>query len=682
MRDPTPGVGRVFTTGYSGPQAPYPMDGGPGMPRSAGMRRRLLVFGGVFLLCALISLSYTFLRPAVYLASARLQITPPAKLPVPDAVAAVDSTPDFLLESQVLNSRPLLEKVATRLASQGVLKALEGEPVLALQAMLKVAPIEGTNVIELEAKSEQRLLVARLINTTIEVYREQQALAGASSAQTELAQARDEVRVIDNKVAERKRAMEEFRLRANIVSGERDENQALSRVKGLGTSLTAATDREAVAEGRVRALEQAASEGKRAPQAKDNSTVLGIEQRLLQLREEWRALERQFTPQYLDMDANARALKTRISNLEQQAVEERRKSQQTALTEAREELASARATTQRLQQHLADDKQSAQSFSRRFGEFQTLQEELRGLDQMRQSARQRLLALEASELTRKPRLQVLEAAATPESAWRPLYWRDAAISLAASLVLGFLAVWFVEFFDRREPVAATPSTVILAQPWLAPQHGAMPLGHAPGMAPLSAPPGPPQRQQLAAPPPRELDRHELSKLLLSAAPENLPLLICLLSGMTVAELLALRVSHVNDNAQTLIVPGNPSRVLALEGPLQSLTQLCANRAPAATLFADATGEPFTAQDIEAAVSTSAFDANLDDALQVTPATLRHTYMAFLVRQGLRFSELGKLVGRLPAEALDVLSALAPGTERVGLNAVERTLPALRELNLG
>ncbi|MBK9572668.1 MAG: tyrosine-type recombinase/integrase [Rhodoferax sp.] len=679
MHDQAPGVGRVFTAGYGGPQPPYPMDGGPGGPRSGRMRRRVLVFGGVFLLCALISLSYTYLRPAIYLASARLQITPPAKLPAPQAVAAVDSTPDFLLESQILNSRPLLEKVAARLAAQGELKSLEGEPVLALQAMLKVTPIAGTNVIELEAKGEQRLLVARLINTTIEVYREQQTLTGASSTQTELAQARDEVRVIDAKVAEKKRAMEEFRMRANIVSGERDENQALSRVKGLGTSLTAATDREAVAEGRLRALEQAAIEGKRAPQAKDNSAVLGIEQRLLQLREEWRALERQFTPQYLDMDANARALKTRISNLEQQAVQERLKSQQTALAEAREELASARATTQRLQQHLADDKQSAQSFSRRFGEFQTLQEELRGLDQMRQTARQRLLALEASELTRKPRLQVLEAAATPESAWRPLYWRDTAISLAASLALGFLAVWFVEFFDRREPVVAAPSTVILAQPWLTPQHGAMPLGHTPGMAPLSAPPAP---QQLAAPPPRELDRHELRKLLISAAPENLPVLLCLLSGLTVVELLALRVSHVDERAQTLTVPGSPSRVLALEGPLQTLTRLCTSRIYASTLFVDAMGEPLTAQDIEAAVSTSALDANLDEALQVTPETLRHTYIAFLVRQGLRFSELGKVVGRMPAQALDVLSTLAPGTERIGLSAVDRTLPALRELNLG
>jgi integrase len=405
--------------------------------------------------------------------------------------------------------------------------------------------------------------------------------------------------------------------------------------------------------------------------------VLGIEQRLAQLREEWRALERQFTPQYLEMDPNARALKTRIVNLEQQAVEERRKSQQTALAEAREELASARATTQRLQQHLAEDKQSAQSFSRRFGEFQGLQDELRGLDQMRQAARQRLLALEASELTRKPRLQVLEAAATPESAWRPLYWRDAAISLAASLVLGFLAVWFVEFFDRREPVAPTPSTVILAQPWLSPQHGGLALGGASAMPALSAAPLP---QQLAAPLPRELRADELRRLLTSAAPENLPLLLCLLSGLSVPELQALRVSHVDEHAQTLTVPASPSRVLALQGPLQTLVKHCAALPAGGALFADAAGAPVTAADIESAVSTSAFDANLDEAQQVTPETLRHTYIAFLVRQGLRFSELGKVVGRMPSGALNVLSALAPPGERVGLAAVERTLPALRALN--
>ena len=677
MPDQHAGVDRVFAAGYGTSTPRHPTDNALGGPRSGRMRRRVLVFGGVFLLAALLSLSYTFLRPAIYLANARLQITPSPKLPLPDAVVTADSVPEFLLESQILSSRPLLQKVASRLAAQGELKGIEGDPVPALQGMLKVTPVAGTSVIELEATGAQRVLVARLVNTTLEVYREQQIMSGAATTQTELAQARDAVRVIDAKVAEKKRALEDFRLRANIMSGERDENQALSRVKGLGSSLTAATDREALAEGRLRALEQSAGEGQRAPPTKDNAIVLGIEQRLLQLREEWRALERQFTPQYLDMDPNARALKTRIVNLEQLAVQERGKSQQTALADAREELASARATTQRLQQHLAEAKQSAQSFSRRFGEFQTLQEELRGLDQMRQTARQRLLALEASELTRKPRMQVLEAAATPESAWRPLYWRDAAISLVVSLLLGFLAVWFVEFFDRKEPASAGPLTVIVAQPWLSAQPGALRWGAGPAPTPVSAAP---PLQQLGAPMPRELSGAEVRQLLSSAAPGNLPTLVCLLTGLTVAELLALRVSHVDERTQTLTVPGNPSRVLALEGPLQTLAKRCAGLPVDGALFADASGARLSEADVEALVSTSAFDANLEQALQVTPGTLRHTYIAFLVRQGLRFSELGKVVGRLPTEALNILSALAPGAERVGLSAIDHTLPALREWN--
>ena len=639
------------------------------------MRRRVMVFGGVFVLCALISLGYNFLRPAIYLASARVQITPPAKLPGTEPAGSTDPDPAFLLEAQVLNSRPLLEKVAARLAAQGDLKALEGDPTLALQAMLKVTPITGTTVIELEARGAQRLLVAPLLNTLLEVYRAQQTQAGISLSQTELAQLREEVRVIETRVAEKTQAMETLRLRANIVSGERDENQALSRVKGLGSSLSAATEREALAEGRVRALEQASGVGMAAPAAKDNSLVLGIEQRLLQLREDWRALERQFTPQYLDMDANARALKLRIAGLEQQAQEERRKGQQSALAEARAELTSARATLQRLQQQLAQDKQSAQSFSRQFDEFQAQQEALRGLDHMRQAAHQKLLALQASELTRKPRMQVLEAAATPESAWRPLYGRDAAIGLAASLLLGFLAVWFVEFFDRTAPTAPNPPTVILAQPWLAPQAGALHLGSPSALASLA---GPAFTGQLAAPAPRELSQFEVRQLLTCAAPEALPTLACLLSGLSVAELLTLRVSHVDPRAGTLTVPGSPSRVLTLTGVLQTLPERCTGLPMDGALFTDAPGVPLTAPDIEAMVSTSAFDANLDHAVAVTPEVLRHTYMAFLVRQGLRFSELGKVVGRLPAEALNVLSTLAPGVERVGLHAVERTLPALRD----
>lgn len=678
MQAPTGTSGR-FLPGRAAALPPpphYPDQDRPARRRSAVMRRRIIVFCAVFLLSAIASLSYTFMRPAIYMASARLQVTPAAKLPRVEAPAA-DNTPAVLVELQILNSRPLLEKVVGRLAEQGDLRSIQSDPVLAVQDMLKVTRVEGTNVIQIEAKGSDKVLLPHLVNGLIEAYREQQAAAGKSSTLTELTEAREEARVIDGRVAEKKQAMEAFRLQSNIVSAERGENRTLSRLTGLSNALNAAEEREALAQGKVQALEQAIREGKRGPLAKDNPTVATLENRLSQLREEWRSLERQFTPQYLDMDPNARSLRTRIANLEQQLEAERGKSRQDALAAAKEDLASAQATTQRLQQQMANDKQAVQNFSRRMTEFQGMQEELKGLEQMRLAARQRLLGLEASELARKPRIQVLETAVLPETAWRPLYWRDAGFSLLGSLALGFLAVWFVEFFDRAEPVTPGPSTVIIPQPWVSVAHpDTAQLGAEPEPASLTANA---QAPLLAAPQFRELSDDELRKLLANAAPDNLPLLVCLLSGLTSTSLTELRVAHVDVAGHLLTVPDEPDYVLPLEGPLRELTARCAGLPGDTVLFPGVAGRPQTEADVRAVVAFSAHDANLANAQDVTPESLRYTYIAFLVRQGLRFSDLNKAVGRVAPDSLTTLAAIAPAAPRVGLDAVDRLLPAVREL---
>ena len=562
-----------------------------------------------------------------------------------------------------------------RLQEQGHWKSPAVDPVQTAQDMLTATPVEGIQVVQLRALGAEQALVARLINAVIEVYRDEQASAGNAVAQTQLLETREELRILETSVAEKKKTLEAYKLRSNIVSSQRDENQTLSRLKGLGTSLSAATDREATAAGRVRAIEQAIAEGKRTPQAKDNPTVAGIEQRLSQMREEWRALERQFTSQYLDMDANARALRTRISNLEQQLEVERQKSQQMALAEAREELASVRATAQRLQQQLADDKQEVQTFSRRFSDYQGMQEEFQGLEQMRQSIAKKLLAMESSESARRPRIQVVEPAATPDAPWRPLYWRDAGISVAASLLLGFLAVWFVEFFNRTEAQPQGLSTVIVPQPWLA---MAQPLAAQLGamMAP-DAPPGGHDTPLLTHPLPRELQPDEVRSLLRAAAPENLAILACLLCGLSADEVVALQQQHVDTAKGTLTVPGESGRVLPLPPPLLAAAAQHTAHAPDALFFVKSPARPLDPEDVSAVVTSSAYDAALAQPQTVTPATLRHTYVAFLVRQGLRFSDLGHLVGRLSADSFNLLAPLVPDAQRVSLDNVERLLPALR-----
>jgi len=641
-------------------------------PRSLAMRRRLKVFVAVFGLSLLLGLGLDFMRSAVYTASAKLQIIPAPGLVAGAASAAATlapMAPALQLEGEILRSRALVQQAVEQLSAQGLLKPGAADPVLAVQQLLSVRPVADSQLLQLQAQSPDAALVAPLVNTLVEVYRRAQSESGSLASNEQLDAAREEIRVVEARLADKRHAAEGYRQQNRIVSSERDESQALTRLKGLNTSLQQATDRQAVSEGKVQALEQAVAQGKRLPQARDNPTVAGLEARLSQAREDWRGMERQYTPQYLDMDPGARALKARIANLEQQLDAERSKSQQMALAEAREELASTRATVQRLQQQLSGDRQEVQSASQQLGAYQVMQAEIHGLEQLLQAARQKLLALESSERARRPQLLVLEPAVTPAAPSSPAYWRDAGLVLAAALLLGFLAVWFVEFFNRSEAPAPMPTTVVIPQPMMGLPAQGMPLPSLPVA---------PERALLASAPPRELQAGEVEQLLAAATPEHRPVLAALLCGLTVDELLALQLQHVDAKRGQLQVPGADARRLPLAAPLRAAWALNAGGAPELPLLQHATGRALQADEVHMIVAATAHDAQLDGAGALTAETLRHSFIAFLVRQGLRFSELGQLVGRLSSEALNALAPLAPASERRGIEDIEPLLPALRD----
>jgi len=71
------------------------------------------------MVCAIASLTYTFMRLANLLASAHLQFAPAVNLLTGEATVP-DSTPGVLVELQALNSRPMLERAVARIASDGV----------------------------------------------------------------------------------------------------------------------------------------------------------------------------------------------------------------------------------------------------------------------------------------------------------------------------------------------------------------------------------------------------------------------------------------------------------------------------------------------------------------------------------------------------------------------------------
>ena len=637
-----------------------------------------------------VSLGYTWLRPPEYRAVARLEITPGVRSlasvspAAPGVPGAPESKRPFLTEVQVLVSRPVLEEAAARLQGEGEdLSAFGADAVGGMERHLQASPVADTHVVELIATGPRAALLAPIVNTLIDIYQGRLAKAYQSETGEALAQADDEVARLGATVEAKRRDVEAFRLRNNIVSLERDENEVLARVRNLGNSLSKANDKVAEAEGNVRALSASAASGTGAVQARDDPTLANLEQRASQIREELNDLERGFTSEYMAKDPKVIAERTRLAELERQITERRAVSRQNAVLGAQEQLASARGAAARIHDDMVASRAEAAQFTTRFNQYKARQGELDDLEKAQREAVQRRAKLEASERERMPSVRVLEAAAVPEAPWRPLYWRDTAISAGGSLVLALLAMWLVELFNRPEP---QPSVVLIQ-----PQQGALryegaelqALTERGNQATRLA--GPEQgllsRTEPALLPgqarfPRELSQDEVAALVRAAEGETRAAILLLLSGLSVEELLAFRQSDFDRAKGVIRVGREPVREITAGAALLQL--LSENGRTEAEPVIGALGHPVTRDSIDAQILCAAHDAGIEEPAQVDADCVRHSYVAFLVRQGIRFADLSRVVGDLPAASLGAYSALAPAGIRMAHGQAQLLHPALRE----
>ncbi len=150
-------------------------------------------------------------------------------------------------------------------------------------------------------------------------------------------------------------------------------------------------------------------------------------------------------------------------------------------------------------------------------------------------------------------------------------------------------------------------------------------------------------------------------------------MVALFTGLTVEEIIGLRWDDLDLDAGTIKVPGRSARLLHLREPLRGL--ISARRAGQQPTPSPASN----AEEVADLVMCAAYDAGLSDAHEVTPGILRHTYVAFLLQQGARFADIGRIVGRLPQEELAAYMRFAPAQARMPLEQLDLILPALRAL---
>jgi uncharacterized protein involved in exopolysaccharide biosynthesis len=642
-----------------------PFTAAPGYPPS-----RVRIFLPVFVLACAVSLAYVFARQPVYVGTARLQVESPKGQSQGEEA---DRLPNLIIATQVLTSGAVLDQIRSHLPP--------GQGGDALRGMLSATPVAGSNVLDLRAEGQDRDLLARLLGAWIEAYRRSQDDDLDRSSAAALEEARSAFVQLQQEVAVKRRDLEQFRRKHDIVSMEREENQAAARLRSLNEAINEARNREVNAEARLNAMRQGVATGRGAPGAAERSIVPDLERGAKDLREKMKDLEQEYTAQYLALDPKYKAMRANLARLEQQIEQEKRSSANKALLKEEQEVESARRAVTRLQEELSARKRTAQEFMARFSENTALANELTRVEEALETARARVEQIEKEKKAARPRLGVLSPPMVPDRPDRPDYWRDAFLAVAGAGALGILAVWFVEFFTRSgapRPDPATQPVIHISYP-----PGA---GFDPGM-PAIAPQARPALggsalrlpEAIVSSHSRELSGPEVRALWEAAMPEARVVIAGLLGGVSIDELSALRYAHVDTDACYVRVPGISGRCCTLRDPLRRL--LIERRAAKGgdAPLADARGEPLAAAALEGLIACAAHDAGLAHAGEVTSETLRHTYFAYLVRQGARLAEIGEFIGRISPAAYREYGPLSPPGPGLPLEDIDPVFPALRDL---
>ena len=417
---------------------------------------------------------------------------------------------------------------------------------------------------------------------------------------------------------------------------ERDENDAVARSKGLSRAVDLAMEKEAAAAARLAAVAKAVEQGKASTQSRADPALSGLETRAHQLREDLKELERSYTPEFLAMDSQARAMRARLAELNQQIVQQRGISLQAALQAADEEHAAAQAQVARLRSQLAAARPALVQSSARIAQAKTLEDDLAQGDaarlavQTRPSARRRAGVGGCGSLRAGPdgHGRAVQPLGTGRRAGRP---HDAGAEPALGRACSLRRA-------RRADADADAVGQRRAGPEL--------------------------------PAPLQLLSQAEATALLMAGGGNTRLLCALgLMGLSVDEALAVRGLDLDRAARQLHVAGAWARSLPLPPWLPAT--LAEGHDPQQLALHDAAGQALATSDV------AALDAQLERASSVSWELLRNTAIDWLVGQGLRYTELPQLVGRVDAQLLHSLSSRHGLVPRRAAASLDLVMPALR-----
>lgn len=626
---------------------------------------RLTIFTSVFLLCALISLSYVFLRPAIYQSYATLLTV--ARTAV-DQVSRDADIQHVAIQKQVLLGTELLTETVNRLQDKNYPEVKASLTPAEIRTMLDVRPVIDTNLVEMVAEGNDPALLPAIINTWIDVYLEARAEEIANSKGTTIRILQDELTALSEKLEQKRDELAQFRKHNDIVSAGREENEALARLKGLNNSLNAASEEEVKEKSRLDSIKDSIAKGRTVVTNEDSRTLSALERRAQELREQLEELDRNYTREFMALTPSLKVIPEKLAVLEAKILRMRQEGQATVLNQAEQEYAAAKQATQSIQEQLNLHRQKAAEFTARFTEHEALKIDLEGLEQLFRDTQGRLVQIETKNTGKYPYVDVIERAFLPYGPVRPDYQWDAMVAVLASLLLGLAAVWVVEFLTRKEQekLAIHLSGIHLHNDSNNLPHGTLNTIHSTARTNLDQKPLPALEQEGI----ELLSNQQVKELFQAANIKEKQFLILLLSGLALDEIAALQDNDIDPEHNILNIQGSSPREIPLHPILRTLYT------EHGYCLTDPAGNSLNQEDLEALLACLQVDAGLPVTNKISTKTLRQTYIIYLVKQGIRLSDLEQIIGYIPLAELSDYGLHSPAGTKHTIETIDLFYPVL------
>ncbi len=651
-------------------------------------QHRTLIFLISFLLSLALGLTYVYSRPEIFRSYASLLTVAQTAIDEESSKADIQHV---MIQKQILGGQELLNQTLIRMqeqAKENPETSSKNHLMVAdlsigkLHKILSVNTIPNTNLVELAATGYEPKLLVAAVNTSIDVYLNMRAEEIRQTTGITVDILQEELDGLKDSILTKRGELEEFRRANNITSLGRAnmfDNQSMAHFKGLNRSLNKATEEAIKTKSHLDAIHKAISLGNVVVPSEDKRELRILELRLKKLHDELEKFDQKYTRSYLELNPNLNGLPKQIKELEEKIQQKKNEGKSIVLTDAEQNAEAAQQTLIEIKKQLEAHKMEANEFSAKFAKNEALLSDLEGLEKLQRESHERFVQIKAKQAEKYPQVKVITRAYLPREPISPNYIRDALIALVGSLLVGLFCVWLVSFLGRKEQqspvIAITEERRDYPQATGIDHHYTHTLDHQKQAQLLDSAPSIPaslDQEKTDTIEPliiQELNDNDLENLLESSDIKSQQVIALLLSGLSLKEITELETSDIDFKQNLIHVSGENERILPLNKGLKSLF----NHIDPHLAWEE---ETISESTLESMLVYAAVDAGMSESHTINSRSISDSYIIYLIKQGIRLSELDQIIGSIAPTELLKYRHFSPESKGISIDEVDKTHPVM------